>query len=133
MIENKPNRASVRLSPRILDWLNDQQYALRKSGRQKHTYAELLEKVIFSGEQSSMIQHLTGSNKDPEDADTISVKTPYAPEHMARHEKLERILTHGTEKQIGGIDSNLDAFCAEIRLSELEGGSRPMMSRENAG
>ncbi len=43
----------------------------------------------------------------------------YAPKHLPWHDMLEHILTAGTKKQCDGIQSNLNAFVAEIKLAHL--------------
>jgi hypothetical protein len=133
MPENKTNSPQVKPGPRVFEWLKDQQYVRRKATGREPTYEDLLAELLDSYEQASRIQQLTGVIQGASASDDGEVKTPYAPDHMQDHGMLERILRDGTPEQLGGIRSNLRAFCSEIRLAEIEGLNRPPQSRKVAG
>lgn len=126
MTENKSNSPQVKPGARVYEWLKDQQYRRRKSTGREPTYEELLVELLDFSEQSSRIQSVASVAANFTPFDDGGVKTPYAPEHMPAHTILERILTNGTERQIVGIMSNLEAFDEQVS-------NRPPMARKVAG
>jgi hypothetical protein len=126
MADPKPKSTQVRAGERVFDWLKDQQHLRRKATGIEPTYEELLIELLDLSEQSSRIQSVTSVAENLSSFDDEEVKIPYAPEHMPAHTILERILTNGTERQIVGIMSNLEAFDEQVS-------NRPPMTRKVAG
>lgn len=103
MADSKAKKGPIRIPDWLLESLKDEQYDLRKATGKEPPYGELL------AARMRRLETLEAGGAPHPD----SSPSPY-PGREHWHDMLDRILTRGTDRQQLGIQSNLEAFDANL-------------------
>ncbi|MFN7996986.1 MAG: hypothetical protein U0Q18_25455 [Bryobacteraceae bacterium] len=136
----KDDRVTLRVPPKLIELLKDQQYQVRKATGHEPPYAELIEKALIAtavsekSQELSEIAEFNPTNLIESDikSSIVSFVTEIRQSHDAVRALLDVLdaqagaLIHGVEGESGGAEIDHQEKSAELReLEEIERRTRP--------